>query len=575
MKKFHRCFCLVLVAALLLPSVSAGASFNDFQDAAGHWAASSLRQAYYDGLIDGNAGNLLPDENITSIQALAILCRVLGAKTRADLSATGLSGKEWYYDYAAKAVYLGLTSPAKVKTLNNPVSRQDALAMLAKAFQIIEADPDMSMLDRFSDSGQITGENRRALASLVSAGFVAGYNGKLDVDSYMTRASFVSVIYRIVAGFVPASSVKGNFNYGAMVRGSAKLTGNTFRRGLWFDCAASDISLDSVRADTVTIRSTTLNSLTLGGSANISRLTLACQSGDIVVSPGKGASIGVLVIGSGNGTITSNGIKSVEVTGDNRRVVISGSADSVIVSGQNCTVLVQKGAQVGRIELLASASRCIVALDGNVGELEIKSAGSSAGGNGKVKTLRLYRSDTVVSVAFGEKVQMIQRLIDKVTLGYKGDYTLEWALANDLDDYEKEAWVNAKGYTSESEYLLWINLAYQRVNIFRLSGGVWELIRTCLVGTGRPGRDTPPGVWTTSFKELGGWTTAAYTVKPVVRFMGSIGYAFHSRLYYPGTSDIQDAGIGYPISNGCIRMYDDDIWFIYDNIPNGTTVVVH
>ena len=579
MKKLQKCFCVVLIVFLLLPSLSAGASFDDYKDAVGHWAASSLRQAYNDGLIDGKGENLLPDENITAIRALSILCQVLDAKKAADLSGAGLSGKEWYYDYAAKAVYLGLTSSASVKSLNAPVSRQDAFTMLAKAFQLIDVDPEMSLLNQFSDSGMIKKENRQALASLVSRGLIGGYNGRLDADGFMTRASFVSMIYRIVAGLVPAFSIKGNYNYRVLIRGSAKLSGNTFRQDVWFDCAASDISLNSVHAESLTIRSVKLNSLSLYGSTKIGRLTLAAQSGDIVVSPDKDAFIGTLVVGSGSGLITSDGIKSIEITGDNRNVIIAGNADSVIISGQNCTLRVQQGVKVGRIVLLPGATRSNVIADGTVGELEVKSSGSSVKGRGKVETLMQYRNDTTVSVASGKKILMMerdaQRVLQKVTLGYKGDYTLEWALANDLDDYEKEVWVNAKDFTSESEYLLWINLAYQRVNIFRRSGGNWELIRTCLAGTGRPGRDTPPGVWTTSYKQLGGWTTATYTVKPVVRFRGSIGYAFHSRLYYPGTNNIQDASIGYPISNGCVRMYDEDIWFIYNNIPDGTTVVVH
>jgi len=579
MKKFIRFFCAVLIVTLLLPSILAGASFDDYKDVAGHWASAPLRQAYNDGLIGGNSEYLLPDENITAARALYILCRVLDAKKSADLSGTGLSGKEWYYDCAAKAVYLGIISPSDVKSLNTPVSRQDAFTMLAKAFQIIEVNPEMSLLDQFSDSGLIKKENRQALASLVARGIIGGYNGQLDVEGPMTRASFVSVIYRVVAKLIPATSVIGNYNNGVLVRGSANLSGNTFRQDVWFDCSSSDIRLNSVSAESIVIRSSKINSLTITGFTKIARLTLAAQSGDIVVSPDMETFIGALVIGSGNGTITSEGIKNIEITGNNRKVVIAGTADSVIVSGQNCTLSVQKGAKVGRIALLSAATRCNVIADGNVGELEIKSLGSSAKGSGKVETLRQYRNDTTVSVASGKKILMMEReaqsVSQKISSGYKGDYTLDWALANDLDEYEKEVWINSKDYTSESAYLLWINLAYQRVNVFKRSGGSWELIRTCLAGTGRPGRDTPPGVWTTSYKELGGWTTATYTVKPVVRFMGSVGYAFHSRLYYPGTDSVRDASIGYPISNGCIRMYDDDIWFIFNNIPNGTTVVVH
>ena len=139
----------------------------------------------------------------------------------------------------------------------------------------------------------------------------------------------------------------------------------------------------------------------------------------------------------------------------------------------------------------------------------------------------------------------------------------------------KEAWVNARGHSSNTEYLIWINLSMQRVNIFKGSAGDWELIRESIVGSGAPKTPTPVGVWTTTYKLAAGWTTSSYTCKPVVGFRQGTGYAFHSRLYYPNSSKLKDPGIGYPISAGCIRMYDEDVQFIFNHIPNDTTVVVY
>ena len=163
-----------------------------------------------------------------------------------------------------------------------------------------------------------------------------------------------------------------------------------------------------------------------------------------------------------------------------------------------------------------------------------------------------------------------KRVLALVAPDYTGDYTLEWAENHDYTDFEKEIWVNAKGYESSSQYLIWINQRYQRVNIFQGSAGAWKLIHSCIVGCGA-GSNTPQGVFQTTWNQPG-WFTSTYDVRPVVRFYGG-GYAFHSRLYYPGTDKLLDPGIGYPISHGCIRMYDEDVQWIYDNVPSGTTVV--
>jgi len=163
--------------------------------------------------------------------------------------------------------------------------------------------------------------------------------------------------------------------------------------------------------------------------------------------------------------------------------------------------------------------------------------------------------------------------LEQVTCDYLGNYTLAWAEANDYTPQMKTAWINAKGYSSDTQYLLWVNRAYQRVNVFVGSAGRWTLDRTFLVGTGSKAAPTPVGVYVTTRRQVG-WYTPEYTVAPVVRFLEGSGYAFHSRLYYPGTDRLMDARIGFPVSHGCVRMYTEDVRWIYDNVPVGTTVVV-
>lgn len=167
------------------------------------------------------------------------------------------------------------------------------------------------------------------------------------------------------------------------------------------------------------------------------------------------------------------------------------------------------------------------------------------------------------------------RVLSRVQTGYQGNYTLAWAQANDYDAKTKEIWINAKQYSSQTSYLVWINTTYQRVNVFQGSQGNWKLIKSCIVGTGRSGHDTPVGVYTVGTRTKSGWTTEEYNVRPVVRFKMGSGLAFHSRKYDPKHTKMTDASIGFPVSLGCVRMYDEDIWWIYDYIPEKTTVVVY
>lgn len=163
-------------------------------------------------------------------------------------------------------------------------------------------------------------------------------------------------------------------------------------------------------------------------------------------------------------------------------------------------------------------------------------------------------------------------VVERISNKYEGDYTLQYALDNDYTQYEKHVFVNYKGYTSSTGYLIWVNRHFQRTNIYVGSKGNWKLIKEFIVGTGRPGSVTPVGVFKV-FGKQAGWYKTKYDVKPIVNFYQG-GYAFHSRLLYHGTDEVKDPSIGFPVSLGCMRMYNEDVQWMYDNIPIWTTVVV-
>ncbi len=170
----------------------------------------------------------------------------------------------------------------------------------------------------------------------------------------------------------------------------------------------------------------------------------------------------------------------------------------------------------------------------------------------------------------------VAQVLAKVSNVYKGNYTLSYN--PDYTKAEKEVFVNdAKKYSSTTKYLVWVNIGTQKVNVFTGSKGKWTLDRTFRCGTGRQGYDTRQGVTVVTGKQ-DRWNKAGhYYCAPVVRFFPGTGYAFHSRLYYPipNNKTLKDSRIGFPISDGCVRMYDADIQWLHKNIPLGTTVVIY
>lgn len=183
------------------------------------------------------------------------------------------------------------------------------------------------------------------------------------------------------------------------------------------------------------------------------------------------------------------------------------------------------------------------------------------------------RVDKIIEID-GREMYTADEILSLVTTGYKGDYTLNWALENDYNPEIKEQWVNLKGYSSPSDYLIWVSTATQHVNVYTGSAGHWTLQKSFVVGTGKTSTQTPVGVFHVITKRIRGWTTTEYTVEPLINFF-SLAYAFHSRLYYPNTRTVIDPRIGFPISHGCIRMYDEDVAYLFETIPVKTTVVVY
>lgn len=643
-------FSILLLFCLSTDALAAG--WEDFTDISGHWAEQTLQKGYTDGLITGmSETTLAPNEPITAAQLITVLCRVLGATETADVSALGIAADAWYADAAGKALHLGLLS-ADTGALDAPITRQNAFSLLARAFCLVPAEPDVSALSAFSDAAKITDKNRPALAALVSAGLAKGYGGALNVDASLTRAEFFTLLYRVAKNYLPAASLSSAPQGGSVLSGSGTL-GYINADSLWFDCQSARISLIGVKAEAVTLRSHKLESLSLGGS-EIRTLTVAVGAGVVPVGQ-DGGKVGTLRLASCTEARVGAGADAVEITGSGMAVSLSGKYSSLVIAGGGNTVTLSPGASVtslkitgegntlsvsGAVSTLSVAGNAnrltlegtalpalsvpggsntlhikgkgavdtavlpgagnvlVIHADSSLGRAELAGADNTLTVDGSAKAITLTGRKSILDgkgraaelkiAAGGCTVTLAadkllddsgkyeqERILELVTLGYKGDYTLKWAQEHDYEDFEKEIWVNAKGYASKTNHLIWVNLSMQRVNIFEGSTENWSLIRSSIVGTGAPGSGTPTGVWRTTYKSAAGWTTSTYTVKPVVGFRENTGYAFHSRLYRPGTTKLSDASIGYPISHGCVRMYDEDIKYIYDNIPVGTTVVVH
>lgn len=666
--------------------------FALFTDAVDHWAAPSLRSAWEEGILQGFEDNTMrPNGAFTGAQMATVLTRLLHAEQRGNV--TGLEDNVWYRDAAAKAVSLGILETSQVSTMNQPLNRLQACAMLSDAFQLEQGDPNTTKAAAYADFNELSKFHKGMIATLVDQGVIQGWEGNLHLDAGITRAEFFTILYRVLPQHLTLETGKtlGPLTEDTLLSvQDLTLEDTTLSAGLWLDCINRTVSLKKVTAPSLTLRGDALTSLTLEDS-HLTRLVLATRSGDVKLTTDDDNAIDTIVVGDGGGKVSLNTNRNhVEITGAGRAVTITGSVGTLAISGNYNTITLAPQTTITNLKITGRNNTLTVGsavtqllLDGRENTLTGQGAIQSLTWNSatsnceltyetltdnrdygvkglsatiaapvtlpvetpleatasfqttvtgkklsvtwtvdskpvKTETITLspsatstlshsytYTKDLAATSQIGfvatyltydEDTQTISApvvtvnlenhsaeyyaardadtILAKVTTYYKGNRTTQWAVDNDLADYEKEVFVNAKGYASSTPYLIWVNIGTQHTTIFQGSQGNWQLVRSGLVSTGA-NEATPRGVFKTMHKQRG-WFTKTYDVRPVVHFRSG-GFAFHSRLYYPGTNRLwtNSNGVGYPLSHGCVRMEQEDIQWLYDNIPTGTTVVVH
>ena len=143
--------------------------------------------------------------------------------------------------------------------------------------------------------------------------------------------------------------------------------------------------------------------------------------------------------------------------------------------------------------------------------------------------------------------------------GKYGDYT----------EATKEAYVNGAASNggridSASNYLIWVRLDKQRVNVFTLEGGRWNLKYVWKTSTGKA--DAP--TLDQSFK---------YNYKVQKKGKKVLGLKWYTFVYGSGIHKFPGGGMNKvigikPVSHSCIRIPEVGAKWIYDNVPVGSRV---
>ena len=145
-----------------------------------------------------------------------------------------------------------------------------------------------------------------------------------------------------------------------------------------------------------------------------------------------------------------------------------------------------------------------------------------------------------------------------------------------MEYYKKlnEDTINQFDITSNTNYLVFVNIAEQKTYVYEGSKNDWTLDKTFTCSTGIEGKETPVGIFTVQ-------TRAPWFFSPkygqggkyYVQFMGN--YLFHSIPFNSDKTTVSDPTLGVPASHGCIRLSVEDSKWLYDNVQNGSKIIIY
>ena len=260
--KWKRILALFLAAVSCLSlAVSASAAntvnrkamdFRDFDRTA--WYAEAVSAAVDNGLLYGKSSTMLdPNGDMTRAEMAAIINRSFGCYKTADISQyKDVSKSKWYYKDVALAVQMGTYNGRSSSAMapDAPISRQEAMTVVARALELDYDAYSKTDLSAFSDRDKISTWALPYVRAMVDADYIHGRGKVLAPLDNITRAEFAQIFANIIGTYIVS---KGT--YDKDIKGSVlirtddvELKNLTVDGDLIIGCGAADgkITLDNV-----------------------------------------------------------------------------------------------------------------------------------------------------------------------------------------------------------------------------------------------------------------------------------------------------------------------------------------
>ena len=226
--------------------------FRDFDRTA--WYAEAVSAAVDNGLLYGKSNTIIdPNGDMTRAEMAAIINRSFGCYKATDISQyKDVSKSKWYYKDVALAVQMGTYNGRSSSAMapDAPISRQEAMTVVARALELDYDSYSKTDLSAFSDRGKISDWALPYVRAMIGADYIHGRGKILAPLDNITRAEFAQIFANIIGSYI---TVKGT--YDKDIKGSVlirtddvTLQNMTVDGDLIIGCGAADgrIVLDNV-----------------------------------------------------------------------------------------------------------------------------------------------------------------------------------------------------------------------------------------------------------------------------------------------------------------------------------------
>ena len=226
--------------------------FRDYDRTA--WYAEAVSAAVDNGLLYGKSANVLdPNGDMTRAEMAAIINRSFGCYKAADISQyKDVAKSKWYYKDVAMAVQMGTYNGRSASSMapDAPISRQEAMTVVARALELDYDSYSKTDLSAFSDCSEISNWALPYVRAMVGADYIHGRGKVLAPLDNITRAEFAQIFHNIIGTYITAKgSYDKDIKGSVLVRtADVELKDLTVDGDLIIGCGAADgkITLDNV-----------------------------------------------------------------------------------------------------------------------------------------------------------------------------------------------------------------------------------------------------------------------------------------------------------------------------------------